>query len=51
MTDNQINFEYYTRNIHKFDFTKNEEGGYVDPLTEMAYRVFCSGVTVGGMGG
>ncbi len=50
MTDNQINFEYYCKNESDFDFTKDEDGNYSNKETDKAFRIFCIGVRVGGMG-
>ena len=50
MNDNQINFEFYTREIYDFDYSKNEEGNYIQRKTATAYRIFCLGVRVGEMG-
>ena len=50
MTDMQIIFEYYTRDVYHFDYTKTEEGTYAKRKTATAFRLFCLGVKVGEMG-
>lgn len=44
MKHHQNNFEYLTGTIYGFDYTKNEDGRYINRETARAFRIFCLGV-------